>query len=341
MLNLPRSTERRVETLSEGTLTRCSIAMFQLALMAACSEAPFPSPVVSVLASSPAASTRVDRTAQIPVQATKMQPGIDEHPPEVYTDEYQQPVPVPGRINTAGAEDSPFISPDGKTLYFFFTPDVNVPVQEQVRDGVTGIYMSRLENAEWTAPARVALEDPGTAAGDGCELVRAEVMWFCSVREGYTGVHWFSAEYQNGRWQDWKLEDFDPEYQVGEFHISPDGTALYFGSGRPGGRGGLDIWVSHLAGGVWQEPINIFAVNTDSNEGWPALNPTGDELWFTRDYGVWRSRNVNGEWHQAELVVSPLAGEPSVDSAGNVYFVHHFFTGDSMVEADIYVAYKR
>jgi hypothetical protein len=36
-----------------------------------------------------------------------------------------------------------------------------------------------------------------------------------------------------------------------------------------------------------------------------------------------------------------MAGEPSIDEEGNVYFVHHFFDGDKMIEADIYVAYKK
>ena len=313
----------------------------QLATIVSCRKLPNPAPLSSATANSPVIATRVNRELQIPAQATKMTPETDINPPLVYASDYEQPIPVPGQVNTAGAEDSPFISPDGKTLYFFFTPDANVPVQQQVLDGVTGIYMSHYENGEWARPERVILQDPGKLAGDGCEFVQGNIMWFCSVREGYTGLHWFTAEYQNGVWQNWKIADFNPEFQVGEFHISTDGTELYFASERPGGKGGLDIWVSNLVNDVWQEPDNVTAVNTDHSEGWPALNPAADELWFTRDYGIWRSKRVNGEWQEAELIVSPLAGEPSIDSAGNLYFVHHFYVGDTLIEADIYVAYKR
>jgi hypothetical protein len=49
---------------------------------------------------------------------------------------------VPGRVNTAGAEDSPFITPDGNTLIFFFPSDPNIPAEDQLGDGVTGIYIS-------------------------------------------------------------------------------------------------------------------------------------------------------------------------------------------------------
>jgi len=45
-------------------------------------------------------------------------------------------------VNTPGGEDSPFITPDGATLYFFLTPDVSIPVERQLFDGVTGIWAS-------------------------------------------------------------------------------------------------------------------------------------------------------------------------------------------------------
>jgi len=42
-----------------------------------------------------------------------------------------------------------------------------------------------------------------------------------------------------------------------------------------------------------------------------------------------------------EMAVAPPAGEPSVDAAGNLYFVHHYYRDGVMVEADIYVAYRK
>ncbi len=313
-----------------------AVGTLQLAASLACASLPNSSVPSSLAPISPP-----DREAVVPADAVKMTPATDEHPPIVYSDEYEQPAPLPDPINTAGAEDSPFITPDGNTLYFFFTPDVEVPVERQVADGVTGIYVSHRVDGAWRLPARVALEDPGMSASDGCEFVQGGIMWFCSVREGYTGLHWFTAEIKNGVWQNWKIADFNPEFKVGELHISRDGTELYFGSDRPGGKGGLDIWVSRWVAGAWQEPVNAAALNTTDDEGWPALNPAGDELWFTRNYGIWRSHEGNGVWQEPELLVSPLAGEPSIDGEGNLYFVHHFFTGDTMIEADIYVAYKR
>src|SRR5690606_35380363 len=36
--------------------------------------------------------------------------------------------------------------------------------------------------------------------------------------------------------------------------LSADNRELYFSSNRPGGYGGLDIWVSRFEGGLWQAP---------------------------------------------------------------------------------------
>ena len=284
---------------------------------------------------------KVSRETKIPANAVKMSPETDAQPPQVYSSDFESPIPLPGAVNTAGAEDSPFITLDGNTFYFFFTPDVNIPTEKQILDGVTGIYVSKKINSEWSKPERVILQDPGKPALDGCEFVSGDIMWFCSVREGYTGVHWFTAEHKDGMWQNWELADFNPAYKVGELYFTRDGSELYFHSDRPGGKGQLDIWASKRVDGIWQEPINVSAVNTTDSEGWPALSPDENELWFYRNYSIWRSKKVDGEWHEAELIVSPLAGEPSIDDAGNLYFVHHFFTNDKMIEADIYVAHKK
>jgi WD40-like Beta Propeller Repeat len=316
----------------------CLMVLVQIVSILACGGGSSATPIPQVPPTSPAI---VDRETAIPVDAVKITPVTDANPPLLSSSDYESPVPVPGSVNTAGAEDSPFITPDGNTLYFFFTPDVNVPVERQLLDGITGIYVSKWVNGAWSTPARVILQDPGKLALDGCEFVLGEIMWFCSTREGFTGIQWFTADYMDGRWQNWTHVDFNSDYQVGELHITGDGTQLYFGSDRPGGMGQRDIWLSRLLNGSWQEPINVSAVNTADSEAWPALSPDETELWFNRNYGIWRSEMANAEWQAPELILSPLAGEPSIDSAGNIYFVHHFYLNDRMVEADIYVAYKK
>jgi hypothetical protein len=286
----------------------------------------------------------VDREHLIPSKQIKIKPENDLYPVQSLTDEYENPVPLPYPVNTAGAEDSAFITPDGNTLFVWFTPDVNKPAEAQLNDGATGIYEFQKIEGGWSQAERIWLIDPGKAALDGCEFASGNVMWFCSVREGYTGLHWFTAENINGEWENWKNADFNPEYEVGELHFTSDGKELYFHSNRPGGYGGYDIWVSRLKDGIWGFPENVSAVNSPYTDGWPFVSQDGLELWFTRAIGapeLYRSIRVNGEWAEPEKMFSLFSGEASLDNRGNVYFTHHYYKDDIMLESDIYVAKKK
>jgi len=305
--------------------------------------------VVAVLSRQPTQNTQPPPTREsaIPTGAVKMAPETDELPPVLHSDEWMQPVPLSLAINTAGGEDSPFVMPDGNTLYFFFTPNVTVPVEKQLLDGVTGIYVSKKQNGVWGAAERVLLQDSGKLALDGAEFVQGNVMWFASAREGYTGVNLFTADFVSGKWTNWQYvgDKLMKDYQVGEMHITADGNELYFHSARAGGEGQLDIWVTRKMSGEWQEPVNVEAVNTAENEGWPFISQDGNELWFLRTYmgspAIYRSVKANGNWSTPEPIVSQFAGEPTLDNEGNLYFVHHYYKNSKMIEADIYVAHKK
>ena len=304
--------------------------LFALVLLSGCAPAP--------------ATPPPDRESLIPAEQAKITPETDIYPPISETDEYDDPVPLPYPVNTRGAEDSAFMMPDGKTLYVWFTPSPQIPVEKQVIDGVTGIYVFHKTPDGWSDAKRVMLQDPGKLSLDGCEFVQNNIIWFCAAREGYTGLHWFTAEFKDGVWKNWQLADFEPSYEVGELHITADGQELYFHSARAGGQGGYDIWVSQNVGGVWQEPVNLAVVNSPQTDGWPFVSQDGNQLWFTRGNGapeLWRSKHVNGAWSTPKKMFSNFAGEASLDNEGNVYFTHHFYKDNLMLEADIYVAHKR
>ncbi|MFA5077455.1 MAG: hypothetical protein WC488_03440 [Candidatus Micrarchaeia archaeon] len=288
------------------------------------------------------------RESKIPLDIAKVMPSEDVYPPIMHSDEWEAPVPAPGMVNTAGAEDSAFATPDGSTLYFFFTPDVRVPPEKQLLDGVTGIYASKkLADGSWGTAERVVLQEPGKLALDGCGFVQGNMMWFCSAREGYSGVNLFTAQFSNGEWRNIRYvgDKLMKEYQMGEMHITSGGSEMYFHSARSGGKGMLDIWASRNVNGEWGEPENVGIVNSPENEGWPFLSQDRGELWLTRTVNgtpaVLRSRNVNGSWTEPELIISQFAGEASLDDEGNIYFTHHFYRNGTMIEADIYVAGKK
>jgi hypothetical protein len=176
-------------------------------------------------------------------------------------------------------------------------------------------------------------------------MVLGNQLWFCTARTGFTGLHWFKAVYENGNWGSWEIADFNPDYQVGELHITADGEELYFGSSRPGSLGANDIWVSKMQNGTWGEPEYLTLVNSEEDDSRPFISEDGQQLWITRTYlgspAVFVSYKENGVWQEPVLIVSQFAGEPTLDNKGNLYFVHHFFWDGVMLDADIYLAKKK
>ena len=296
--------------------------------------------------------TNEERLAAIPSSAVKMGPEDDEYVPVVHSSEWQQPVPMPGPVNTAGAEDSPYMSDDGDWFFFFFTPDVTVPANEQLTDGVTGIWWTRMMGGEWTPPERIVTHDDLSL--DGAQACVGTTLWFASIRsDNYLEIDVYTAQYEGGEWTDVENagEQLNVDYDIGEFHIMPNGTMMYFHSGTWDDGGRMDIWSTVKVGDSWSEPVKVQGVNTDwANEGFPYVTPDGQELWFTAESrlgagytgpAIFRSTLLpNGTWGAPEEIISNFAGECTMDDDGNLYFVHHYFVDGEMVEADIYVAMK-
>ncbi len=87
--------------------------------------------------------------------------------------------------------------------------------------------------------------------------------------------------------------------------LSPDGKSLYIASDRPGGKGGLDIWVAHRKNksGRFGAPVNLPApINTESADFCPT--PVRGGLYFV-------SRRVTSE----------------SCGLGDIYFVRHRRSG--------------
>lgn len=76
------------------------------------------------------------------------------------------------------------------------------------------------------------------------------------------------------------------EYNTAHPTISPDGKNLFFASNKPGGYGGMDLYVSQWENGHWGMPVNLGpSVNTEGNEIFPFIHPDG-RLYFASNSHV-------------------------------------------------------
>lgn len=80
-----------------------------------------------------------------------------------------------------------------------------------------------------------------------------------------------------------KLGSFvNSDYHEPSIFFSYDGKKLFIVSDRPGGYGGLDIYLSVKEGDEWGEPKNLGPnVNTEYDEDAPYLDPDGKTLYFS------------------------------------------------------------
>lgn len=116
---------------------------------------------------------------------------------------------------------------------------------------------------------------------------------------------------KDGTWQDVKRMDINLKgYSSCHPAISASGSTLVFASNRPGGHGGMDLYISKKVDGQWSKPQNLGkAINSSSNEIFPTISKTND-LFFSSDGHVGlggldlfranlrnKTLNVTGKWN--------------------------------------------
>ncbi|HUT35704.1 MAG TPA: protein kinase [Planctomycetota bacterium] len=107
--------------------------------------------------------------------------------------------------------------------------------------------------------------------------------------------------------------------------VSADGLTLLFGSGRPGGQGGTDLWLCtrRNAAEPWGTPVNLGpTVNSSSMDLEPYLSPDGLTLWFASErpggqgrHDLWTStrRSATEPWG-APVNLGPTVNSSSEDA---------------------------
>ena len=138
-----------------------------------------------------------------------------------------------------------------------------------------------------------------------------QTMYFnCVDRNGEKGYDICISSRVDSEWSEPEIvwEVSTRKYLEVEPLLSPDGRQLYIMSDRPGGKGGMDIWVSELIDGRWAEPKNLdgpinsayadhclyFVGSNWEIAYWTSTRPGG--------FGgndIWTSQIIDGVWQEA------------------------------------------
>ncbi len=215
-------------------------------------------------------------------------------------------------INTGtGWSDSPYISRDGKRLYFMYSrynfgpwiisggttpPVISGPDRPGLHHSAkpfdeSDIYRAtRNPDGTWSEAVNLGLNG---AYGDssGMEINDGDTFIWLQGNGSVNNIV-MANKNPDGTWS--SPVDLGPginDHSPGVFqdnpHLSPDGQGLWFTSNRAGGAGGRDLWFSSYSSGSWTTPINMgspFNSAGDEDQIWISpIGATPDIYWNAPD----------------------------------------------------------
>lgn len=223
------------------------------------------------------------------------------------------PKRLPATLNKFALQYFPSTTTDQKNFIYTARTSTSPAADEN-------IYISEIKDGSWQAPMSIsdvinsnANEGAATIAGDGKTLVFAacsrsdsngDCDLYISLRTGDT----WSKPKNMGNVVNSKAWDSQPT-------LSADGRTLYFTSGRSGGIGKEDIWVTYQnEDGSWKAPQNLGAsVNSAGRDMAPYIHGSGSTLYFVSDghigmggLDVFLTNLENKQWSEPKNLGYPL-----------------------------------
>ena len=182
-------------------------------------------------------------------------------------------------------DKEPFVSRDGRTLYFASTR----PAEPGGEDEAFDIWVVRREADGWTEPRRLS-DAVNSDDYDNYPSVAANGnLYFASRREGGHGrLDLYSSRLVNGEYQ--PAENLGPtvnsEATDADPFIAADESYLIFTSTREGTLGAGDLYISYNREGEWTAPHHLgTVVNSQDFDYTPFVSPDGAYLYFSRGWG--------------------------------------------------------
>ena len=181
-------------------------------------------------------------------------------------------------VNTEFSEYYPTITIDGNKLMF----------TRKVKHFNEDFFESHHEKDAWgntsTLPGEI-----NTNLNEGALTISQDGQWLiftgCNFPDGHGSCDLYISYLTTDGWSaPENLGDrVNSEFWDSGPTLSPDKRDLYFASARPGGYGGIDLYVSHrMPNGRWSEPENLGPeINTAGDESTPFLHVDNQTLYFT------------------------------------------------------------
>ncbi|HMX78622.1 MAG TPA: flagellar motor protein MotB, partial [Chitinophagaceae bacterium] len=222
-----------------------------------------------------------------------------------------KPTNLGKEVNSSHPEYLPILSIDGSELIF----------TRRLTGTNEDFFVSKKDSSGWRM-AKPADGNINTPQSEAAQTLSADGEWMIYAASGredsYGNYDLYMAQKTNEEWED--VYHFGLGINTDQWEaqpsLSPDRKDLYFASRRPGGFGGIDIYVSHLKpNGYYSQPENMGpGINTSGDDQCPFIHADNQTLYFTSNgwpgYGdddlfVVR-KQPNGEWGKPENLGYPI-----------------------------------
>jgi outer membrane protein OmpA-like peptidoglycan-associated protein len=232
-------------------------------------------------------------------------------------------------INSKYADFAPVISANEAVVVFTSRREGSTGEELAPEDNqfYEDMYISYKANGNWTPPRN--LKEINTSQHDACVALSSDGKQLFIYKDKNGGDLYYSDfDAVNNIWS--KPQSLGDNINTKDYETSismtADGNTIYFSSNRPGGSGGLDIYMSRKTPeGKWGPAVNLGpTINTTYDEDAPFIHADGQTLYFSSrghagmgGYDIYRSeRNEDGTWSNPENL-----GYPINTADQDIYFV--------------------
>lgn len=197
-------------------------------------------------------------------------------------------------LNTADLDFSPI--PYGDGVVFTSTRGeggMTSGIDRWTEQDFSDLFYAELKDGEFTNPVPLtgninARYHDGVATFNQGEsiMIFTRNNYDGKSKDGLIDLKIFMAAKEDGYWSEAEELPFNSdEFTTCHPTLSHDGRRLYFASNRPGGYGGLDLYVSEYMVAGWTEPLNMGPeINTAGNELFPYVGE--DETLYYSSNGL-------------------------------------------------------
>ncbi len=211
-------------------------------------------------------------------------------------------------INTEFTEYNPVVSADQGVMAF-------TSLRPNARTGraVEEIYITFRKEGNWGEPKKIEISTNDNVGTAGISPDGQQMLVF--IGSGNKG-NIFLMTKDGDKWnQPASIQGLNSNSLESTASITPDSKKIYFASNRPGGFGGMDIYVAEkLASGNWGNIQNIGPeINTKYDEDAPFIHPDMKTLYFTSNgeasmggRDIFKAVKAKGKWGAPENMGYPI-----------------------------------